>query len=79
MYKHQKQALYFMSDKERDVDFARYDAKRSMWRKEASGIYTNMITNETSKEEPRQVLGGILAGKICFLCFVMGYGVAMCF
>ncbi|KAJ3139737.1 hypothetical protein HK100_011220 [Physocladia obscura] len=32
MYPHQKQALYFMTEKEKEVDYTKYDPKTSMWR-----------------------------------------------
>ncbi|KAJ3265917.1 hypothetical protein HDU77_003391 [Chytriomyces hyalinus] len=60
MYSHQKQALYFMTEKEKVVDFNRYDPKTSMWRF-ANGVYTNLITNEKTGKKPRSNRGGILA------------------
>ncbi|KAI8608689.1 SNF2 family N-terminal domain-containing protein [Chytriomyces sp. MP71] len=60
MYAHQKQALYFMSEKEKVVDFTSYDPKTSMWKFE-HGIFTNVITNERTGKKPRSTKGGILA------------------
>ncbi|KAJ1552885.1 hypothetical protein HK405_009695, partial [Cladochytrium tenue] len=61
MYKHQKQALFFMTEKETDVDFRHYNPKQSIWKLEADGRFRNMITNELQDDQPRQVRGGILA------------------
>ncbi|KAJ3391286.1 hypothetical protein HDU84_006202 [Entophlyctis sp. JEL0112] len=60
MYPHQKQALYFMTEKEKGSDFSKYDPKTSMWKFE-NGIYTNVITNEHTAIKPRNNKGGILA------------------
>ncbi|KAI9355058.1 SNF2 family N-terminal domain-containing protein [Zopfochytrium polystomum] len=60
LYKHQKQALFFMTERETDVDFATYNPKRSMWKLE-NNVYKHLITNETRETPPRQVRGGILA------------------
>ena len=58
LYKHQRQALFFMFQKEQQVDFN--DQKKSLWI-EKSGKYRNIITNEERDTCPRQSLGGILA------------------
>jgi SNF2 family DNA or RNA helicase len=62
MYKHQKQALYFMTEREKRVDYTKYDPKTSMWRFETyDGSFRNVITNERSTSIPPQSKGGILA------------------
>ncbi|KAJ3412131.1 hypothetical protein HDV05_001169 [Chytridiales sp. JEL 0842] len=62
MYKHQKQALHFMSEREKRVDFTKYDPKSSMWRfEQATGSFRNVITNERATGLPPQSKGGILA------------------
>ncbi|KAJ3032043.1 UNVERIFIED_CONTAM: hypothetical protein HDU68_008076 [Siphonaria sp. JEL0065] len=61
MYAHQKQALHFMSEKEKDVDFAKYDPKTSIWKFDGRGMYINMITNEKTSKKPNNTKGGILA------------------
>ncbi|KAI9357016.1 SNF2 family N-terminal domain-containing protein [Zopfochytrium polystomum] len=60
MYKHQKQALCFLTEKEMDVDFRTYDPKRSMWKLD-NNTFKHLITNEKMSTTPRQVRGGILA------------------
>ncbi|KAI9104077.1 SNF2 family N-terminal domain-containing protein, partial [Phlyctochytrium arcticum] len=61
LYKHQKQALHFMIEKERIVNYADPAEKlRSLWTCE-NGKYRNSVTSETVSSEPPQALGGILA------------------
>ncbi|KAJ3106878.1 hypothetical protein HDU97_005365 [Phlyctochytrium planicorne] len=60
MYKHQKQALHFMTLKERRVDFKKFDPSVSLWKYEAGG-YKHVITNQKTSEMPLQMKGGILA------------------
>ncbi|TPX54578.1 hypothetical protein PhCBS80983_g05876 [Powellomyces hirtus] len=61
LYKHQRQALHFMTERERPVDFAnRADHARSLW-KAQQGAYTSVITTEVVRAVPTQALGGILA------------------
>jgi hypothetical protein len=59
LYKHQRQALFFMFQKEQTVDFN--DQKKSLWIKMGSAQYKNIITNEIKDTAPKQSLGGILA------------------
>ncbi|KAJ3329419.1 hypothetical protein HDU76_007945 [Blyttiomyces sp. JEL0837] len=62
MYKHQKQALFFLHQKEQAVDFAKYDPKTSLWRLEPDNrTYRHVITNEKIHQSPKQFKGGILA------------------
>ncbi|KAJ3210194.1 hypothetical protein HDU67_005577 [Dinochytrium kinnereticum] len=60
MYKHQKQALYFMVKKEEQVDFTKFDPKHSLWQYE-NRSYRNVITNQRAPNQPNQMKGGILA------------------
>lgn len=59
LYKHQRQALFFMFQKEQVVDFK--DQKKSLWMLMGSSKYKNIITNEERDTPPKQSLGGILA------------------
>jgi hypothetical protein len=66
LLKHQKQGLYFMTNKEKEQTFSE-DSKvnSSIWRIQTrpggQKVYLNIITEVESKEKPTQVLGGILA------------------
>ncbi|KAF2479719.1 SNF2 family N-terminal domain-containing protein [Neohortaea acidophila] len=67
---HQKQALYFMTQRERGDDIASSDGKFSLWKtmlEKSETVYYNIITNHKEKEKPKPVQGGILAD-------VMGLG-----
>jgi hypothetical protein len=59
LYKHQRQALFFMFEKEQPVDFN--DKKKSLWIKMGAEKYKHIITNEETDTAPKQSLGGILA------------------
>ena len=59
LYKHQRQALFFMFQKEQITDFT--DPKKSLWVKGDGSNFKNIITNNEQKEKPKQSLGGILA------------------
>ena len=63
---HQKQGLYFMTNKERERVFdADEQGNSSLWRLSISPngqrSYYNVITGQTERHNPPQVLGGILA------------------
>ncbi|KAH8155345.1 uncharacterized protein LAJ45_00355 [Morchella importuna] len=66
LLKHQKQGLYFMTNKEKEQTFSE-DSKvnSSIWRIQprlgGQKVYLNIITGVESREKPTQVLGGILA------------------
>ncbi|KAJ3135495.1 hypothetical protein HDU90_003898 [Geranomyces variabilis] len=61
LYKHQKQALYFMTERERPVNFAsNTDCKRSLWAMK-DGSFTSVVTGGILRTIPTQALGGILA------------------
>ena len=63
---HQKQALYFMTNKEKERVFGANEADNSsLWRLEIGNngqkSYYNVITGQEERQSPPQVLGGILA------------------
>ena len=62
---HQKQALYFMTEREHSKGYCEDEETTSLWRLhlKANGrkVYTNIITGHEEREEPPPVLGGILA------------------
>lgn len=63
---HQKQGLYFMTNKEKERVYGKDEADNSsLWRLRIGGngskSYYNVITGEDLRESPPQVLGGILA------------------
>ncbi|KAJ3013536.1 hypothetical protein HKX48_005713 [Thoreauomyces humboldtii] len=61
LYKHQRQALHFMMERERPVDFNNSaERARSLWKVE-KGVFTSVITTEVVTTAPTQALGGILA------------------
>ncbi|KAI5305450.1 hypothetical protein KEM55_008989, partial [Ascosphaera atra] len=66
LLKHQKQALWFMTEKEKPRKFKDTDGEdNSIWRKviRSNGRtgYRDVISGITTPEEPDQVLGGLLA------------------
>ena len=73
LLKHQKQALYWMSQRERDRrdDVTDGEDEGSLWqvyyRGSGKPVYYNVITGHEMTERPKAVLGGILAD-------VMGLG-----
>ncbi|KAI9830944.1 MAG: hypothetical protein M1819_005327 [Sarea resinae] len=63
---HQKQALYFMTDKEKErVYDDQDDQKKALWklrlRPNGQRMYYNVITGKEVRAKPPEVLGGILA------------------
>ncbi|KAI8999972.1 SNF2 family N-terminal domain-containing protein [Gaertneriomyces semiglobifer] len=67
MYGHQKQALWFMCQRERVVDFKRNENKGSgcVWKwDESRRGWVNRLSGEFTMEEPKQWLGGILADEM---------------
>jgi SNF2 family DNA or RNA helicase len=66
LLKHQKQGLYFMTNKEKARVYG-VDEKRnsSLWRLQTSAngqrTYMNVITGQEERKSPPEVLGGILA------------------
>ncbi|KAH8654000.1 SNF2 family N-terminal domain-containing protein [Tricladium varicosporioides] len=66
LLKHQKQGLYFMTNKEKERVFSADEkANSSLWRLNIGGngqrSYYNVITGQEERHNPPQVLGGILA------------------
>ncbi|KAI8939996.1 hypothetical protein NX059_003719 [Plenodomus lindquistii] len=69
LYPHQKQALYFMVDKEQDHSAAEHDDRKdSLWkahyRDNGRKSYLHVITGEERAEKPKSNLGGILADEM---------------
>ncbi|KAH9870906.1 hypothetical protein J1614_006478 [Plenodomus biglobosus] len=69
LYPHQKQALYFMVDKEQDHSGAEHDSRKdSLWkphyRDDGRKSYIHVITGEEKAEKPRSNFGGILADEM---------------
>lgn len=63
---HQKQGLYFMTNKEKERVFSdKEDDNNSLWRLKyrpnGQRMYFNVITGKEEREKPPEVLGGILA------------------
>lgn len=66
LLRHQKQGLYFMTNKEKERIFSSDEkGNSSLWRLHTSSAgqrsYYNVITGQTVQNSPPQVLGGILA------------------
>lgn len=69
LYPHQKQALYFMVDKEQQHIGAEFDDRKdSLWkpkfRDNGRKSYVHVITGQEQAEKPRSNLGGILADEM---------------
>ncbi|ORX75417.1 hypothetical protein BCR32DRAFT_271920 [Anaeromyces robustus] len=66
LYKYQKQALYFMVQREKEADDD-YFKNDSLWKLKESKLkngipeYVNLITKNVSKKKPKKVQGGIIA------------------
>jgi hypothetical protein len=66
LLKHQKQGLYFMTNKEKERTMTTDDkGNGSLWRVRTHGngqqVYYNVITGQSVARSPPQVLGGLLA------------------
>lgn len=68
LYKHQKQALWFMHHKEQDRSGDNGDKKDSLWRlkhhKNGSKHYVHVITGQELANKPPPCRGGILADEM---------------
>lgn len=69
LYPHQKQALYFMVDKEQDHTGAEHDDRKdSLWkpryRENGRKAYVHVITGEELQYKPSSSRGGILADEM---------------
>ncbi|APA06188.1 hypothetical protein sscle_01g009580 [Sclerotinia sclerotiorum 1980 UF-70] len=64
LLKHQKQGLYFMTNREKERNYETKD-KCDLWKlsygNNGQKIYYNVITGDQERKSPPQVLGGILA------------------
>ncbi|KAI9206746.1 SNF2 family N-terminal domain-containing protein [Polychytrium aggregatum] len=62
LYKHQKQALHFMLDREQDIDLnsPTFESK-GIWKRIRAGRWQNLVLDREENTIPRVVLGGILA------------------
>ncbi|KAM3067424.1 hypothetical protein ACMFMG_011573 [Clarireedia jacksonii] len=66
LLKHQKQGLYFMTNREKEHDYGKDEkSNNSLWRvvfgNNGQRSYYNVITGDQERKSPPQVLGGILA------------------
>jgi SNF2 family DNA or RNA helicase len=66
LLKHQKQGLYFMTNREKEHDYSKDEkSNNSLWRvvfgNNGQRSYYNVITGDQERKSPPQVLGGILA------------------
>ncbi|KAF9287825.1 hypothetical protein BGZ88_008455 [Linnemannia elongata] len=67
LYKHQKQALYFLLEREKQEDYADNEKNvlTSLWRvrhpPHGHPVYLNVVTNQESSSKPVTMRGGILA------------------
>lgn len=66
LLKHQKQGLFFMTEREKPRQFQNQDgAMVSFWKSQLTArrekVWSNVITGQTQKQEPAETRGGILA------------------
>ncbi|KAG0043345.1 hypothetical protein BGZ83_011525 [Gryganskiella cystojenkinii] len=67
MYKHQKQALYFLLEREKQEDYSDNEKNKltSLWRQRQQmhrhPTYLNVVTSQETTIKPTSMLGGILA------------------
>ncbi|KAF8934716.1 hypothetical protein BGZ58_005472 [Dissophora ornata] len=67
LYKHQKQALYFLLEREKQEDYSDNEKNKltSLWRvrhpPHGHPVYLNVVTNQESSSKPMTMRGGILA------------------
>jgi hypothetical protein len=67
LYKHQKQALFWLSDRESTPTYDDRPENPSFWRTRMKGgqmVYYNIITNQETKIQPPESRGGILADDV---------------
>lgn len=68
-YKHQKQALYWLAEREAERVFEDRPGNPSLWKpkqKNGQTVYSNVITNQETKTKPPESRGGILADDVTF-------------
>ena len=66
-YKHQKQALYWLAEREAKRNFEDRPDNPSLWKtrqKNGQTVYYNLITNQETKIKPPESRGGILADDV---------------
>ncbi|KAG0368749.1 hypothetical protein BGZ54_001231 [Gamsiella multidivaricata] len=67
LYRHQKQALYFLLEREKQEDYIDNEKNKltSLWRvrhpPHGHPVYLNVVTNQESSSKPTSMRGGILA------------------
>lgn len=70
LYKHQKQALYFLLEREKQQDYGDNEQNKltSLWRvrhpPHGHPVYLNVVTNQESSTKPVTMRGGILADDV---------------
>lgn len=70
MYRHQKQALYFLLEREKQEDYSDNEKNKltSLWRKNQAlhrhPTYLNVVTSQETTIKPTSMLGGILADDV---------------
>lgn len=83
LYKHQKQALYFLLEREKQEDYADNEKNvlTSLWRvrhpPHGHPVYLNVVTNQESSSKPLTMRGGILADDVRFIC-LLSSGCSVC-
>lgn len=71
MYRHQKQALYFLLEREKQEDYSDNEKNKltSLWRVRQQlhrhPTYLNVVTSQETTLKPTSMLGGILADDVC--------------
>jgi hypothetical protein len=73
LYPHQKKALTFLLDREREKPA--YEQFSTLWRSHIDPmsqqtLWTNIVTEEEVQEEPKEAKGAILADDVCHFIFV---------
>lgn len=75
MYRHQKQALYFLLEREKQEDYSDNEKNKltSLWRVRQQlhrhPTYLNVVTSQETTVKPTSMRGGILADDVSFFFF----------
>lgn len=70
LYRHQKQALYFLLEREKQEDYSDNEKNRlvSLWRvrypPHGHPVFLNVVTNQESSAKPISMRGGVLADDV---------------
>jgi hypothetical protein len=75
-YKHQKQALYWLTTREAEPTYDDRPDNPTLWRtKQSKGqlVYSNVITNQETRTKPLESRGGILADDVPSFPFVPNF------